>query len=608
MKAELGARIFRRSVLVLLGVLFFVVALEVWLFSSKEVEVSREDLIRRLDGLEPNIIQALWRVDPEPIKVALNSLSANPGVARVTMRAQFRINDIDESYVRQGIGDIACSEEIVRNYSHASYNGLEIGSGVLTVCFSEDLINAKNWLEPILGGVIKNVVIASVVALFIFLLINRSIIAPVHQIITRLQQGDLLSDEALKRDTWDRNDEIDALYEQLIEKEVIAQRAHENEKLRILGIMASGIAHDFNNLLGVIMANAELMREQCDDPQGFESSIGTLMRAVNAGSAMTARLTHLHEKKDEALILVGIPEIWDSLQSFIPLLVPKRITVEYRLESNSKILVETGGLESALLNLVLNARDALTNVEAGRIILHASNLADESSDIVRLCVEDNGIGIHPEHLDQAASPFFTTKTNTGGSGLGLTMAKEFAERSGGSIEITSRPRIGTKVCLCLPAIDNSAPNAEEAAPCDIDSTSSAHSGIAVLIIEDEENLAYALAKHLKFRGYRCEVMNHPRALIKQPQYAKQFDILVCDISLGPIQGPELYEMIQAALLEQSPPVLFISGAASKSQRRSLPERHRNNLLIKPFEVRLLDQRIRAIIQKEGTQDRCYQRE
>ena len=136
----LGKRLFLRTVIVVVLILASMLALEFSISSSRNVAAARNDLIRRIDSIEPNIIQALWRIDAETIRTAVRSIAANPGVTFVSLRAQFRINDVNERYVRPGSNDTTCDDRIIRDYSDKLYQGLRIASGVLNVCFNPDLV------------------------------------------------------------------------------------------------------------------------------------------------------------------------------------------------------------------------------------------------------------------------------------------------------------------------------------------------------------------------------------------------------------------------------------------------------------------------------------
>ncbi len=593
----LGRRLLVRSIAALLIILAGSVVADLWFAEGRKIRESRDDLVRRIDSIEPLIVQALWRIDPESIRVALHSIGASPGVARASLRAQFRINDINERFIVDGFEQAECSDRIMRDYSGRIFRGMEIGSGTLNICFSNRLI-APNYVSLSLGdGLFKNFTVAAVMALVLFLLITRSTIRPVNQIIARVHEAKLRSRGAPKRDGWDRGDEIDELFSQLVEKERAVDRLHRNDKLRILGVLASGVAHDFNNVLAVILGHAELLSVDKDkDPDMFEQRVRTLICAAGTGAAMTRRLQLLSRKAPEQFKTTCLQDVLRNVESFVTLLVNtpnNAVRIAFALNTDCKILVDPGGLEAALLNLVLNARDAVAECDDAYIEVSASDLCVNGQKEVQIRVWDNGEGMSPKVLERVTEPFFTTKQDRGGSGLGLAMVSGFVKRSGGRIEIRSETGSGTSVILAYPAIaspiSDDLPD-REPLPAEIER--SAHK---VLVIDDERHLAESISMLLNRLGYSSDYAIDALQVMNDAATLSRYDLVVSDILMGAITGPELREHINSVLGDAAPPMLFISGAVPDSFSKPVQEEIKDKVIYKPFDIQTLDLRIQQVL-------------
>lgn len=224
----------------------------------------------------------------------------------------------------------------------------------------------------------------------------------------------------------------------------------QGEKMRALGQLTSGIAHDFNNLLTVVNGNIELARV---DPEGAEAH-GYLEEAHSAGlkgAALTRQLLAFSRKSQFQVVEVEISELSDRLQSILHSVLPAHITLKVGpVDAEARVIGDAAMLESAILNLVINARDAIGD-KPGNIAVSIDTASQ--AGMVKICVEDDGPGLDDLTLAKATEPFFTTKDVGEGSGLGLPMAKGVAEQSGGSFEIARLDHGGIIASMSLPRID-----------------------------------------------------------------------------------------------------------------------------------------------------------
>ncbi len=223
----------------------------------------------------------------------------------------------------------------------------------------------------------------------------------------------------------------------------------ESERLRSLGQLTSGVAHDFNNLLTVILGNIDLMRE-VSNPSEQDELRREVQSAANRAADMVGHLLAFSRKSDLRPETMTIGALFDSVSPLLKRLLPATHSVEpCQTNALPSIFVDPKKLSTALLNIVLNSRDAMPS--GGKIKLDAWESNALGMPSVSIRIRDQGEGIPPEEIDKVFEPFFTTKPVGEGSGLGLPMARGFVEQSGGQLEIKSKPGKGTAVTMHFPA-------------------------------------------------------------------------------------------------------------------------------------------------------------
>ena len=223
------------------------------------------------------------------------------------------------------------------------------------------------------------------------------------------------------------------------------------ERLRAVGQLTGGFAHDFNNLLTVVLGNLELQREIAD-PAERADLIAEAEAAARRGAEMTAQLLAYSRRSTLQPVRVTMTEIVAAVAPLVSRLLPANVTLQLpQTDDLPPLYVDKAKLESALMNLILNARDAMA--EGGTIRLSAEVTGPVGAQTVAIAVEDTGVGIPANQIDRVSEPFFSTKPVGKGSGLGLSMAQGFVEQSGGRCELISTPGRGTTVRLYFPAAD-----------------------------------------------------------------------------------------------------------------------------------------------------------
>lgn len=269
--------------------------------------------------------------------------------------------------------------------------------------------------------------------------------------VVRSPQGKVIGLAKITRDITDRRDaalQLDAMRAQLFQ----------SQKLEALGQLTGGMAHDFNNLLTIILNSARLAMNS-QDPQRTRRLLEHVLDAGQRGSQMTQQLLSFARRKELNVVRINLSDVIESIRALLHQALPKGIELQVRCDDNlAPVEVDAGQLQMVLLNLVLNARDAMEG--GGEIRIHARNeaLLGERDGLVGdyalVSVSDTGKGIDAEVLPRIFEPFFTTKGFGKGTGLGLSQVYGFAKQSNGGIWVDSEPGQGTCMTLCLPVVIN----------------------------------------------------------------------------------------------------------------------------------------------------------
>ncbi|MDU9393845.1 two-component system sensor histidine kinase NtrB [Pseudomonas sp. zfem002] len=269
--------------------------------------------------------------------------------------------------------------------------------------------------------------------------------------VVRSPEGKVIGLAKITRDITDRRDaalQLDAMRAQLFQ----------SQKLEALGQLTGGMAHDFNNLLTIILNSARLAMNS-QDPQRTRRLLEHVLDAGQRGSQMTQQLLSFARRKELNVVRINLSDVIESIRALLHQALPKGIELQVRCDDNlAPVEVDAGQLQMVLLNLVLNARDAMEG--GGEIRIHARNeaLLGERDGLVGdyalVSVSDTGKGIDAEVLPRIFEPFFTTKGFGKGTGLGLSQVYGFAKQSNGGIWVDSEPGQGTCMTLCLPVVIN----------------------------------------------------------------------------------------------------------------------------------------------------------
>jgi len=371
------------------------------------------------------------------------------------------------------------------------------------------------------------------------------------------------------------------------------------QKMDALGKMTGGIAHDFNNLLTVVLMNLDVLKDDPATMQRFGRRIELMSAASQKGSTLVKQLLAYARKQPLEPEVVDLRELMPSLLDLVRRTIGEDIETECRsCEGTCTTIVDPAQFESSVLNLALNARDAMPDggtlrLELSRTTIDARS-ADTSPDIgpgeyVLLTVVDSGCGMTPEVMARAFDPFFTTKADGRGTGLGLSMVYGFVKQTGGHIAIASIPGSGTAFKLYFPLCHA---DTEETGP-PVPEIPPKGTG-TVLIVEDDDRLRTTAASALRDLGYDSLQAANSQSALTLLESDTPVDVLFTDMILsGPVNGEKL--AAAARVLRPGIKVLYTSGYIEKAERQRDSVDPAVGLLNKPYQIGDLAFKLRDLL-------------
>ncbi len=337
------------------------------------------------------------------------------------------------------------------------------------------------------------------------------------------------------------------VFSDVTEQKELERRLLQAQKMEAVGQLTGGVAHDFNNILAVVLGNLELLRTAAGTEAKTVRRLDNAIRAIRRGAELTQRLLAFSRRQALDPKALNLGDLLNSMADMIRRSLGENIETRFFLSSDLwPVILDRSQLENAVLNLAVNARDAMPDggfltLEACNVVLDAefAEVREEVTpgDYVCLSISDTGSGMTPEVLKRAFDPFFTTKEVGRGSGLGLSMVYGFVKQSRGHVSIYSEPGQGTTVRLYLPRAGDDAPRpaaAEDTPP------PPAPSHSRILVVEDDPDVRETAVSMLTAHGYRIvEASDGPQAL-KALEASGPFDLLFTDIVLpGGMTGADL---------------------------------------------------------------------
>ncbi len=385
------------------------------------------------------------------------------------------------------------------------------------------------------------------------------------------------------------------LRRQIDAKEHAEGLLRQSQKLETMGQLVGGVAHDFNNLLMVILSSLELLQRRLASDAAATRLIESARRGAERGSSLTKRLLAFARRQDLEPERVDLVEAVASLRDLIGRSVGPQIRISVRHEPDvPPVMVDRNQLEMALLNLVVNARDAMNRTGTITITIQREQGTEQDDnavgpgDYVSLAVADNGVGMDEATLRRAIEPFFSTKGVGKGTGLGLSMVHGMAKQSGGTLTLKSRPGEGTVASIWLPTAGQ-APVAAEPARHAVP-VSGAASGL-VLMVDDDELVAAGTAAMLEDLGYTVIVKHSGQEALEALQQGEEPLLLLTDQAMPTMTGLELAGQVRA--LKPGLPILIATGFADfeDDDMQGMPK------LLKPFRQDQLASEISRLVRR-----------
>jgi PAS domain S-box-containing protein len=377
----------------------------------------------------------------------------------------------------------------------------------------------------------------------------------------------------------------------------LEENARQSQKMEAVGQLAGGIAHDFNNHLTVILGHAEELRAALPEG-GARAEVEAIIEAAERSAALTQQLLAFARRQPVDVQVLDLGQVVRGMEEMLRRLLPERIALSVELGGDvPPVLADRGQAEQIVLNLVLNARDAIEGAGRIRVATEAGPLPEElrapggegTRVYALLRVTDDGHGIEASVRSRVFEPFFTTKPPGRGTGLGLSTVHGIVHQAGGAIDLASAPGEGTAVAVYLPAADRAAlPAAAEVAP---EAREASPSG-TVLVVEDDPGVRRLTRRALQSAGFRVLEAEGAEQALRLAAGA-QLDLVVTDIVMPGRSGLELADRI--AETHPDVPVLFVSGYAEDAAEHRHARVAGRELLAKPFRPQQLVERVRQLL-------------
>jgi len=391
------------------------------------------------------------------------------------------------------------------------------------------------------------------------------------------------------------------LREEMLQREKAEKKLLASAKLEALGKLAGGIAHDFNNLMSVVIGHASMLERKLED-DGRIAQASQIRLAGEQAAALTQQLLAFSAARVEQRQPLPFDATVSEVARLIDRLLGDDISLDLVLgDARAKVLSDRGHLTQIIMNLALNARDAMPEGGVLRIATSSVDVAFETPieehDVPEghwsvVEVRDSGIGMDDETLARAFEPFFTTKASGDGTGLGLPTVSSIVTRTEGHLSLSTAPREGTRIRVYLPRLESDAPSVPPPPP----KTPIPRGQETILVVEDQAGVRQMVVHLLETLGYRVVAAASPtEALRLAGELEGGLSLLLTDVVMPSMSGRELADRLQRKL--GLLPVLYMSGYADDEVLRYGVAQGTADLMLKPFTPNQLAERVRSAIDR-----------
>jgi len=423
------------------------------------------------------------------------------------------------------------------------------------------------------------------------------------EIAMKNKQGDECILRVSETPILDRNNQviaIEGLVQNITEQRELEQSVRQSQKMEAVGQLSGGIAHDFNNQLGVVMGYLDMLKEKSIEGSGEQRWIETAINASQRCVELTQGLLNFSRKKNISQSLVNINQSILSMQNMLEHSITAAIELKLQLEPKLwDVVIDDGELQDVILNLIINARDAMPLGGAIWLLTENIVLHDRQSfyinhlnpgSYIKLSVIDSGTGMNQQTLERIFEPFYTTKSLGQGTGLGMPMVFGFVNRVHGAIDVQSAEGTGTRIDIYVPKARQSIA-LQETKKQDVDLPQGKES---ILLVEDEYALRDLAEEFLNSQGYQVYTAENATQAIDILNLNIEIDLLFSDVVMpGGIDGYHLAE--QAKKIRPEIKVLLATGYTSHANADDKLTDQIDCVLYKPYSRSILTQRVRRVL-------------
>jgi PAS domain S-box-containing protein len=417
-------------------------------------------------------------------------------------------------------------------------------------------------------------------------------------IVVRLSGGAALTDD-------EPEEVLELMAEDITDRRQLEEQLRQAQKMDAVGRLAGGVAHDFNNLLMVINGYTEVLLEQLERESDMHRKVELIQQAADRAATLTRQLLAFSRKQLLELKVVDVNTVIGDMERLLRPLIGENIELVTRLAPDAgHTRADAGQLEQVIMNLVVNAKDAMP--EGGKLTLQSSditvpqNSSDhhfiESGRYTVLSVSDTGCGMDKETQSRIFEPFFTTKEKGKGTGLGLSTVYGIVKQSNGYVFAQSEPGAGTTFHVYLPRVEDAT---HELSPASRTPQKETHGCETVLLVEDEDSVRELVRLTLTARGYKVfEAENGEAGLRLAEACPEPIDILITDVVMPGIGGRELARRLLA--LRPGISVLYLSGYTEDAVITQTTLGPATAFLQKPFTLQNLARKVREVLQSRSS--------
>jgi signal transduction histidine kinase len=428
----------------------------------------------------------------------------------------------------------------------------------------------------------------------------------VHEQEGKDLDGNTIWSEIVATSVKDKDGNITAALELVIpitERKKLEAQLRQAQKMEAIGQLAGGIAHDFNNALTLIKAYSQLTLFDLKESDPLREKIEMILEATNRSADLAHRLLAFSRRQVMEMKVLDLNNLLKDLDKMLRRVIGEDIElVNVLAEDLGRVKVDPGQVEQVVLNLALNAKDAMPR--GGKLTIETANVElDETYSrthvdvipgrYVMLAVSDTGIGMTPEIKNRLFEPFFTTKEKGKGTGLGLAMVYGIVKQSGGNIWVYSEAGMGTTFKVYLPRVDEPL---EEKKKRKLSEGELPRGGETVLAVEDNKDVRRMAAQILKRQGYRVlEAANGGEALLVCEKLKEEIHLLLTDVVMPGMSGHELAQRL--SFLRPEMKILYMSGYSDDSIASYGILNEKVGFIPKPFSLEALVNRVREVLDK-----------